>query len=371
MLAAQAAWAAASTTATSREAHRVTRTIPGKGAGPIKSSLQICHHVALSPFAPQKNVNENTQILPPRWMDLSERTFLRVSGDDAGTFLQGQLTQDVTLLDGPAVHWAGYCSPKGRMLASFLMWRSEGSFWMDASPDLSDPVLKRLKMYVLRSKVAIEDARDARPRLGIVGDGLEDFLAGAGLGTPPAPGTWASSQGLTVAAISSRRLLFSGPPDRVKAVQAQLEQACEAGSPEDWTASAVREGTAEITLATQDEWVPQMLNWDLVNGISFKKGCYTGQEIVARTHYLGKIKRRLFRLATPGSAKIGDEIFAEGSAIEEAAGKVALTGPQRPSGTELLAVLQVNARQSPALHLGSPSGPKLEMLPLPYTIPLD
>ncbi len=300
-------------------------------------------------------------------IDLSSRALIRVGGEDATAFLQGQLTQDVAALDDARVLWAAHCSPKGRMLASFLMWKAAGQIWLDAPEDLAEPALRRLRMYVLRSRVTLEDARATQARLGLCGPGAMALLETAGLPAAPAPGTHDTWEGVTRIAVSPERLMLVAPPEVLASLQACLSPHCAPGSGRDWTDAAVREGVAEITLATQDEWIPQMLNWDLVGGISFKKGCYTGQEIVARTHYLGKVKRRLLRFRAAGPVQVGQELIQDGTA----AGKVALVGGDSAQGSEFLAVVQLEALVRGTLHLGSAEGPPLERLPLPYPVALD
>ena len=310
----------------------------------------------------------NELIASPRWVDLTGRTLIRATGDDAQAFLQGQLTQDVAALDPDRALWAAHCSPKGRMLASFLLWKQDRVFWLDAPDELADAALRRLRMYVLRSRVVLEDARAAWSRFGLCG--VPDAGFWKAMGCPPAPpvGRHDMQSETMRVALSPERLLLVVPTAQADHWQTRLSALMTPGSPEDWTRAAVRDGIPEIRTATQDEWVPQMLNWDLIGGISFKKGCYTGQEIVARTHYLGKTKRRLLRFRTAGRAEIGQPLYGPDPAVP--AGKVALAAPT-DEGTELLAVVQLEALAAGPLHLGAAGAAPLESLPLPYPVPLD
>lgn len=304
----------------------------------------------------------------PCWADLNSRALIRVSGTDAETFLQGQLTQDVAALSDDRALWAAHCSPKGRMLASFLLWKGGGAFWLDAADDLADAALRRLRMYVLRSRVAVEDARAEMARFGLCGQPAIDFWNTMGWPPAPVPGTHDLQSGIVRVTLSPERLFLIVPAGQAADIRTRLSTGMAAGSAQDWAYAAVREGVAEIRAGTQDEWVPQMLNWDLIGGISFKKGCYTGQEIVARTHYLGKIKRRLLRFRTSGPATIGQALYGPTPATP--VGKVALAG-HAGSVTELLAVVQLEALTAEPLHLGQPDGPVLERLPLPYSVAVD
>ena len=321
----------------------------------------VLHHLAKQPHETIELHNST------RLMDLSSRTLIRVSGAEAATFLQGQLTQDVGALENARVLWAAHCSPKGRMLASFLMWKTAEGIWLDAPGDLAEAALKRLRLYVLRAQVTLEDARASVSRLGLCGPDCAAVLQAAGCPAAPAPGTHDVQEGVSRVAVSAGRLLLVGPPAALALLQARLAPHCAAGLPQDWVDAAVREGIAEITLATQEEWIPQMLNWDLVGGVSFKKGCYTGQEIVARTHYLGKIKRRLLRFHVMGPVAIGQELLQEGESV----GKVALVGATSAGGSEFLAVVQREALGQGALHLGHPGGALVATLPLPYAVAPD
>lgn len=303
---------------------------------------------------------------------LERRTLIRVSGADAQTFLQGQLTQDLQRLQAQQLQWAAQCSPKGRMLASFLMWSQDAAFWLDTGESLSAAVLGRLRPYVLRSRVHLEEARNTRQRLGLVG-AADPLLAAAGLPPAPPPGHWDEVQGVTRLALSPQRLmLVAAPPPAADPVAwARLQDALSAqgswGHPALWDGAGVQEGVAEITLQTQEEWVPQMLNWDLIGGISFHKGCYTGQEIVARSHYLGKIKRRALRFASTRDCAPGDPVY-RCDAPTEAVGKVAWVGKTPAGGIELLAVLPWEELADRALTLAPEASP-LVALPLPYAIP--
>lgn len=303
---------------------------------------------------------------------LNTRTLIRVHGADATSFLQGQLTQDMQRLQHQHIQWAAHCSPKGRMLASFLLWEQESAYWLDTGALMSASVLKRLRLYVLRSKVQLEDAQESRPRLGLVGD-VAGMLAAVAMPPPPPPGTWDEVQGVTRLALSAQRLMLLGSPQPGpdpapwERLQQALTTQCNPGHMTQWDGHAVQEGVAEITLLTQDEWVPQMLNWDLIGGISFKKGCYTGQEIIARSHYLGKVKRRMLRFASTADCAPGDPVYRV-APPSDAVGKVAWVGKTPEGEIELLAVLPLEEVQHLELTL-APGVPALVPLPLPYEMP--
>ncbi len=309
---------------------------------------------------------------PCTLISLNTRTLIRVSGTDALMFLQGQLTQDLQRLQHQQWQWAAHCSPKGRMLASFLLWAQDEAFWLDTGELMSAAILQRLRRYVLRSQVVLEEQRDHRHRLGLVGD-VDTLLAAVGLPPPPPPGHWDEVQGLTRLALSPRRLMLLDTPHSSSAstpwtlLHQTLSAQCPWGDTRVWDGAAVQEGIAEITLQTQEEWVPQMLNWDLIGGISFNKGCYTGQEIVARSHYLGKIKRRTLRFSSVRECAPGDPVYRCADPTHMV-GKVAWVGKTPAGAVELLAVLPWEEQQDQCLTL-APESPALVALPLPYDLP--
>lgn len=273
---------------------------------------------------------------------------LRFGGDDAEAFLQGQLTCDVTALRPGAATQGAYCSAKGRMLANFLLWRDEGGFAMILSRDLVVPVQKQISKFVLRSKVSIADASAASVLVGASG---------------AAAGRLAASPGTAVSLPDGRLLLALS----AEAAQIAL-QGLELESPALWRWLDIRRGLPLITAATQDQLVPQMANLDLIGGVSFDKGCYTGQEIVARSHYLGKVKRRMFPANVAAAARAGDTLYSDDLG-PQASGTVVGAEASPEGGCDLLAVVHAESRERAAVHLNAPDGPVLRFLPLPYPVP--
>ncbi len=332
---------------------------------------QICHHGALTvPRAPEQ-LQETTQLNSSTcWFDLDSRTLIRISGRDTSTFLQGQLTQDMAALGPDRALWAAHCSPKGRVLATFLTWQTTGTYWLCTPQNVADSIVRRLRMYVLRSQVSVEPMGSITPCIGICGPTGDDFWQSMGWPVLPLPGHHATVLEVMRVVLSPERVLLAGTPDAMSALKMHCSTAMASGSPQCWTDAAVREGIFEVDSTAQDEWVPQMVNWDLIGGISFKKGCYTGQEIVARTHFLGKVKRRLLRFRTTGTPESGQSLFSHDPGTAPV-GKVVQTGQVDSRGTELLAVVHLDALPSAPLHLESAHGPALELLPFPYDVPLD
>lgn len=292
---------------------------------------------------------------------LTDWALLRVHGADAATFLQGQLTQDVVGLQPSQARLSGYCSAKGRLLASFVVWRiSDDEFGLLCSADLAASVRKRLTMYVLRARCRIDDASGAWSVFGLASEAATRW-------TNETVQPWSVRQqgdqwliGLPAVEQTPRWLLVQPNGAQVPEGPALDLLA--------WRLLEVMSGVPRITLATTEQFVPQMVNFDLVGGVHFQKGCYPGQEVVARSHYRGTIKRRLHLFATNGSAQPGQEVFHSDDRTQPA-GMVVNAADASGAGSRLLAEVKLAALDNGTLHLGSADGPLLQRLPLPYPVP--
>ena len=297
---------------------------------------------------------------------LPQYSMLSATGADARAFLHAQLSNDVEHLAANVARRAGYCSPKGRLLASFLVVPRTDGFLLQVSRDLAASIAKRLSMYVLRSKVRIADESETWAQYGVWGPGGGARLRALGIEVPSDPMQSLESEGRMLVCISPERYLLLCAPGFETALAGGLREA----SVEDWNLADVRAGLPQISLPTQDQFVPQMANFELIGGIDFKKGCYPGQEIVARSQYLGKLKRRMYRaeidaghetLVAPGRDVFGDEAQPAGMIVSSA---------QRPDGgNEFLVVMQsVLAESGAPIRLGAPDGPPARILALPYAL---
>ena len=296
---------------------------------------------------------------------LSQFGLLTVSGVDARGFLHAQLSNDIEHMDAGTARRAGYCSAKGRMLASFLVVPRPDGFLLQVSRDIAAAIANRLTMYVLRSKVKVADAGDAWAQFGVWGRDAAALLRSSGLEAPAEPMGVTGTQDGSVVALGDGRFLIFGPPDTATLLAASFSQV----APEGWTLEDVRAGLPQITLATQDQFVPQMANFELVGGVDFKKGCYPGQEIVARSQYLGKLKRRMYRgsIDAPVSEPAaGQDLFG---GEPQAIGTIVSAAPRPEGGYEFLAVMQSSAAErGDPIRLGAPDGPIARMASLPYAI---
>ncbi|HET8881770.1 MAG TPA: hypothetical protein VFM56_06295, partial [Solimonas sp.] len=239
-----------------------------------------------------------------RFTDTSELVWLRVRGDDADDFLQGQLSNDLRKLTTQTAQLSSYNSPKGRMLAVLFLVRVGADILIELPRSIADATLARLKMFVLRSKVTIARADDL-DALAIIGDDAAATLADHGLPVPDAPlQCLGADAALTVVRRlgAPARFTVIGARDAIAALRATLPASPHEAEHLSWRRADIESGIPVIWPQTRDHFVAQMANLDLLGGISFDKGCYTGQEIVARLHYLGQLKRRMFVARIDGAA---------------------------------------------------------------------
>ena len=309
---------------------------------------------------------------------LSDWGVIRASGEDAAAFLQGQLTHDVLGLGPRQARLAGYCSAKGRLLATFVVWRDgAGDLLLACSADLLVPTLKRLSMFVLRAKCKLSDA-SAEVRLwGLAGPAAAsalDALGARALAQPwacEAVGNAGQVIRLPDASLGSAaiaRFLWAGAVGAAGA--AGEPPALPPLAPDAWRWLEVKSATARIVAATVEQFVPQMVNLELVGGVSFQKGCYPGQEVVARSQYRGTLKRRSYVVDAASPMQPGQEVFHDADPGQPA-GLVVLAGALGGSHGHShagLVELKIAAAEAGTLHLGQPEGPLLALSPLPYAL---
>ena len=316
-------------------------------------------------------------------------------GQDALSFLHNQLTNDVEHLDLSAAQIGGLCSPKGRLIASFLYWQDVGSAVVDTnnvgdparaatdvgvrlllSADIREAIQKRLSMFILRSKVKLSDAtadvaliglsapltNDARLKevLGRRFEALPDVVRGRSDGPAGTLIRLTDSAGYL-------RYLWVLQRDALDEARATLDAALRPFTPGTWDWLDVNSGEARITAATQDSFVPQMINFEAIGGVSFRKGCYPGQEVVARSQYRGTVKRRA-TVAHTSQAQAGEEIFDANDPLQPC-GHVVNTAPTPDGGVDCLVELKLSLTPDAALHVGTLDGPLLKVRGLPYALP--
>lgn len=306
-------------------------------------------------------------------VDLNHFALIRATGADCETFLNGQLTNDVRRVDGAHSQLSAWCSPKGRMLTLFRIFRRHDALLLQLPASLRDDVLKRLRMYVLRAKVTLENADDAPIRFGIAGPDAPASLQVAAGTAPNAANDVSVSDGVMCARVPGIHPRFEllVEPDRASRLWTALRRGAVPVGAEAWTWHDIMAGIPTVLPPTSDAFIPQMANLDLIGGISFDKGCYTGQEIVARLHYRGRLKQRMYRtrieVDTPPLP--ADSIY-DATNPNQSAGSVVVAAAAPDGGYELLAVLHCDSVANGQLHLHQPAGPRLIIEPLPYALPV-
>ena len=305
--------------------------------------------------------------------DLSHFGLIAAQGADAERFLQGQLTCDVRQVTAEHSLIGAHCNPKGRGLASFRLFRREDSYVLQLPGAMTAAALSRLRKYLLMSKATLEDASDALARIGVAGPNAENLLKSA-LGAVPATMNGVISTGLhpsiTAIRLPGRQPRFElhGSASELITVWNALKPDVTPVGAEPWRLLDILAGMPTIYPETVEAFVPQMINLQQLEGISFQKGCYTGQEIVARTHYLGKLKRRMYlaRIDSLNAPRPGDALFSPQTDASQSPGQLADACHYPGGGAVVLAVALIDCAENGILQWGDANGPVLQLLPLPY-----
>ena len=302
--------------------------------------------------------------------DLSHLGVIAVHGADAESFLQSQLSNDISQINETTTQLDAYCTPKGRILGLMRVFRQGETFYLRLPQDTLEAVIQRLRMYVMRADVTVEDVSDNFLRIGISGAGAIDEIGTIMSGIPAGVDQVAHSGNITL-------LRVPGEPPRFEAYISALDTARKLwdslnvhGAPvgeSAWRLLEIEAGLPNIFAATSELFVPQMTNLQLLNGVSFKKGCYPGQEIVARMQYLGTLKRRMYRghINTDQALSPGDSLFTATNS-EQAVGRIVDAQPHPDRGQSALAVIQIKVAETGDMHLGSADGPPMVLDTLPY-----
>lgn len=300
--------------------------------------------------------------------DAGALAVVAIAGPDAANFLQGQLSNDVNALAPDACQHTSFNSPKGRMLANFVLWKEGDADFRALLPaDIAEPVRKRLSMYVLRSKVTLIDVSAETVRLGIGGPIAAAAIRDA-FGAVPATFTVARRGAITALGLPGARFVVIAPEAMAIATREALSRHATAAPFSVWQWLTIRAGIPVVTAATQDAFVAQTANWDVLSGLNFQKGCYTGQEIIARMQYLGRQKERLYAFhAATADIAAGARLYGA-TFGDQPCGTVVNAARAPGGGCDLLAVVQIAAAAGD-VRADAPTGPLLAPLPLPYAIP--
>ena len=304
--------------------------------------------------------------------DLSQFGTIKVSGEEAQKFLQNLLSNDISAVTPGTAQLSSFNSPKGRMLATFTVWQSGGEYFLQLPLSLAAAMHKKLSMFVLRSKVKVSNASDETIGLGIAGKEAKKLIQEIFGSLPINDYSVLTKDSSSVIRLSANRYQLNTSVNSAIELWNSLSKSAQKAGSACWDWLNIRAGIPVITPATQELFVLQMANLDVLGGVSFKKGCYPGQEIVARTHYLGKQKRRMFLAhIESGIAPVaGEELFSE-DIPNQPCGAVINASYAPDSGYDLLAVIQIASHDTNRVHLKSVEGALLQFIQLPYSLPSD
>lgn len=307
--------------------------------------------------------------------DLEYLGVIGAHGADAATFLHAQLSNDVQMLDAGSSRLAAYCTPAGRMLGLARLFSSDGGIYLRLPAETLESVLQRLRMFVMRTDVSLEDVSRNFLRIGVSGPDAGEEIGKAAGHCPAQIDAVTHGNGLSI-------LRVPGAVPRYEVYASALERARDfwdamnvRGAPvgeSAWRLLEIQAGLPTVFSATVEQFVPQMMNLQLLNGVNFKKGCYPGQEIVARMQYLGTLKRRMYLGLVRQDAAIapGDALYSAADATQPV-GRIVDAQPFPDGGQLALAVLQIHAADEHDVFLASPTGPAFELRRLPYPFGID
>lgn len=295
---------------------------------------------------------------------------LGVTGEDAEQFLQGQLTNDVREVTQGKVQLSSWCTHKGRVQSSFYILPHAGGYYLLVARSRLEAMLKRLKMFVLRSKVSLEAVTD-KACVAVTGRDSAALVGKiTGLSVPDTDKACTSSDSLSLCRLTAERYLVIGDVAALQEVWTQGAASAQVAAFDSWQLQEILAGIPLIDEPNAEAFVPQMLNLHLIDGVSFKKGCYTGQEIVARSQYLGEVKRRMYlaHLESDVAPQAGELLYADVNNGEEA-GRIVNAQAHPDGGYVLLAVLKKELADEQVIHWQDLSGPMLAFMSLPYEVP--
>jgi len=307
--------------------------------------------------------------------DLSHLGMIEAYGEDAQTFLQGQTTNNIIHLNGSRSQLNALCNPKGRMLASFRAFKRGNTYYFVLSQDLLEDTLKRLQMYVMMSKITLEDGSESLVHFGLSGPQADDELKAALNACPDLMDQIIEKDGISILRTASPfpRFELYGELEPMQRLWEKLNVRCAPVGAESWRLLDILAGVPMIVQATKEAFIPQMVNFQLINGVSFHKGCYTGQEIVARTHYLGKQKRRLYRLQFKNGEQPSpaDKLYSSSDDKGEPVGIIVSAAPHPDGGFSALAVLKIEfAEKDSGIFLEGNKNTLAEVHIPPYGFPV-
>ena len=351
-------------------------TAQGAHWGNRNTGQEDVHHDQVQYFGdtPDNATEEKRAALTGRQTilcDLSHYGLIQATGPESEHFLQNQFCNDVHKVSTFQSQLNAYCTPKGRVLTFFRLFQRGNDYYLRLPREVLESTLSRLRMYVMMTKTELHDSSDALARMGYAGPQAGQHLQALLDAVPSATDNVTHTVGLTVICIQPEtRFEIYGDKTALQNLWRQLADKATPVGAGAWELLDIQAALPDVYTATQEAFVPQMLNLQAIDALSFKKGCYPGQEIVARMHYLGKLKRRMFVAHTDDDTVVqpGDTLYTEGSESAQGVGKVVRAQRNPAGGSDLLAVIEISCAGERALHVHDANGPLLALLALPYTI---
>lgn len=303
--------------------------------------------------------------------ELTPLGLIRVTGEEARTFLHSQFTNDLEQVTAHTGQLNSYCSPKGRVLSIFLIFKHDADYFLVLPQDVIEITLRRLVMYKLRTQVDLIDASGQSVLFGVAGPGVEPAFENLGITLPQKVYGCTQENGATLVRLPSEnvRILIMADAETAVSLCSQLSEKLPLATFRLWDLHDISCGIPQVTALTSEAFTPQMTNLELIDGVSFSKGCYPGQEVVARTHYLGKPNRRMYRanIATERLPEPGTNVFSAEEG-DQPLGKVVVSQMVSARHASALIVLRTQKEEDPCLRIGSADGPAISLQELPYSL---
>ena len=303
--------------------------------------------------------------------ELSILGVIHATGEEAQSFLHSQFTNDLNRVTSDLSQLSCYCNPKGRMLSIFRVYKKDADYYLILPRDVLEQTLSKLNMFKLRAKVELSNQSDELAIFGIAGPDTELILDELNLTLPQKIHQCVQTNNLTLIRLHSEniRVLVIADPESAISIYKQLNDKISLATSHAWDLHDIYSGIPQVTSNISESFIPQMTNLDLIDGVSFSKGCYPGQEVVARTHYLGKPNRRMYRIqiADENPVEPAVNIFSPEDETQPV-GKIVVAQKTSCDSSEALVVLRTEKENDKDLHLGSISGPKVSIQSLPYSL---
>ncbi len=308
-------------------------------------------------------------------VDLSHFGLVSAHGEDSVTFLQGQVTCDCTKVSLQSSQLAAICNQKGRVVTFMRLFQQDESLYLHMPADRVEDTLSRLRMYIMRSKTTLEDVSDNFVSIGLSGPNAESLLQSSHIDIPEKTNDSAQKEGLTIIRIAGPhpRFILFGTLEIMKKLWSELDVHAAPAGPAAWQLLDIQSGVPVIYSSTSELFVPQMLNLQIIDAINFKKGCYTGQEVVARMQYLGKLKKQMYIANIPDSnAPLpGSKLYSPSYSDSQSCGQIVNAQITADGSHDVLAVVDIKAQADDDVHLEEITGPALGFKVLPYSFPVQ